>query len=128
MALSGEVIQFRRLNIGNNTTQSRAVGKIAIMEKEAATINFLIAPKMLDARSQQIAGAPHNAVHRVPLFQKKLAQIGAVLTGDPGNQRDFVGIVHTSRVSVATFALCFLAPVFKRTHCDQGFHQGAAIK
>src|SRR5438034_8971042 len=63
---------------------------------------------MLDARSQQIAGAPHDSVHRVPLFQKQLAQIGAVLTGDPGNQRDFVGILHTSRVSLATFALCFL--------------------
>ena len=33
MALSGKVIQFRWLNIGNNTTQSRAVGKIAVMEK-----------------------------------------------------------------------------------------------
>ena len=63
---------------------------------------------MLDARSQQIASAPHDAVHRVPLFQKQLAQIGAVLTGDSGNQRDFVGILHTSRVSLATFALCFL--------------------
>ena len=83
---------------------------------------------MLDARSQQIASAPHDAVHRVPLFQKQFAQIGAVLTGDPGNQRDFVGIVHTSRVSLATFAFCFLALVFKRIYWDQGFHQGAAIK
>ena len=63
---------------------------------------------MVDARSQQIAGAPHDSVHRVPLFQKQLAQIGAVLTADSGNQRDFVGIVHTSRVSLATFAFCFL--------------------
>ena len=107
MALSGEMIQFRRLNLGNNATESRAVVKIAIVQKEAATINFFIAPKMLDARSQQIASAPHDAVHGVPLFQKQLAQIGAVLTGDPSNQRDFVGILHTSRVSLVTFALCF---------------------
>ena len=52
---------------------------------------------MLDARSQQIASAPHDAVHRVPLFQKQLAQIGAVLTGDPGNQRDYVGILFDSK-------------------------------
>ena len=128
MALSGEMIQFRRLNLGNNATESRAVVKIAIMEKEAASIQLLIPPKMLDARSQQIASAPHDAVHHVPLFQKQLAQIGAILTGDPGNQRDFVGIVHTSGVSVATSALFFLAPVFKRIHWDQGLHQGAAIK
>src|SRR5205823_7509929 len=108
MALSGEVIQFGRLNLGNDATESGAVGKIAIVEKEAVSIQLLIPPKMLDARSQQIASTPHDAVHRVPLFQKQLAQIGAVLTGDPGNQRDFVGILHTSRVSLATFALCFL--------------------
>jgi hypothetical protein len=94
------MIQFHRLNIGNNATESRAVGKIAVVEKQAATINFFIPPKMLDARSQQIAGTPHNSVHRVPLFQKQLAQVGAVLTGDPGNQRDFVGILHVCQVFV----------------------------
>jgi len=77
MALSGEMIQFRRLNLGNNATESR--------------------PKMVDARSQQIASAPHNSVHRVPLFQKQFAQVGAVLTG---NQRDFVGILHLCQIFV----------------------------
>ena len=33
MALSGEVIQFGRLNLGNDATESGAVGKIAVMEK-----------------------------------------------------------------------------------------------
>ena len=107
MALSGEVIQFHWLNIGNGTPESRAVGKIAIVEKEAASIQLLIPPKMLDARPQQITSAPHDAVHRVSFFQKQFAQIGAVLTGDPGNQRDFVGIIHTSRVLLATFVFCF---------------------
>ena len=55
---------------------------------------------MLDARSQQIASAPHNAVHRVPHFQKQFAQIGAILTGDPGNQRDLVGILHLNQIFV----------------------------
>jgi hypothetical protein len=76
------------------------------VEKEAAFIQLCIAPKMLDARSQQIASAPHDAMHRVPLFQKQFAQIGAVLTGDPGNQRDFVGILHLCQIFRAklTFA------------------------
>jgi hypothetical protein len=52
---------------------------------------------MLDARSQQIASAPHNSVHRVPLFQKQFAQVGAVLTG---NQRDFVGILYLCQIFV----------------------------
>jgi len=61
---------------------------------------------MLDARSQQIASAPHDAVHRVSLFQKQLAQIRAVLTGDPGNQRDFVGILFDSKRSSKESLLC----------------------
>ena len=97
MAFSGEMIQFRRLNLGNNATESRAVVKIAIVEKEAASIQLSIPPKVLDARSQQIASAPHNSVHRVPLFQKQFAQVGAVLTG---NQRDFVGILHLCQIFV----------------------------
>jgi hypothetical protein len=94
------MIQFHRLNIGNNATESRAVGKIAIVEKQPAFIQPLIAPKMLYPGSQQIAGTPHNSVHRVSLFQKQLAQVGAVLTGDPGNQRDFVGLLHVSQIFV----------------------------
>ena len=100
MALSGEMIQFRRLNLGNNATKSRAIVKIAIVEKEAASIQLLIPPKRLDARSQQIASAPHDARHRVPHFQKQLAQIGAVLTGDAGNQRDVVGIFHLCQIFI----------------------------
>ena len=53
---------------------------------------------MVDAGSQEIASAPHDAVHRVHLFQKQFAQIGAILTGDPGNQRDFVAILHLSQI------------------------------
>ena len=49
---------------------------------------------MVDARSQQIASAPHDAVHRVAPFQKQFGQIRAVLTGDPGNQGEFLGIFH----------------------------------
>ena len=100
MALSGEMIQFRWLNLGNNATESRAVIKIAIVEKEASSIQLWIAPKMLDARSQQIASASHDAVHRVPLFQEQFGQIRAILTGDPGNQRDFVAISHPVRFFV----------------------------
>ena len=53
---------------------------------------------MLDARSRQIASAPHDAVHRVPLFQEQFGQIGAILTGYSDNQRDFVGILHLSQI------------------------------
>ena len=79
----------------------------------------------MDARSQQVVmrrTMPCNVI----LFRSSSAN-RAVLTGDPGNQRDFAGIVHTSRVSLATFAL-FPARVFKRIHRDEGFHHGAAIK
>ena len=100
MALSGEVIQFRRLNLGNNATESRAVIKIAKVEKEASSIQLSIPSKMVDARAQEIASAPHDAVHRVPLFQEQFGQVRAILTGDPGDQRDFVAISHPVRFFV----------------------------
>ena len=50
VALSGEMIQFHRLNIGNNATESRAVVKIAIVEKEAASIQLRIPPKRCSMR------------------------------------------------------------------------------
>ena len=94
------MIQFSRLNLGNNATESRAVVKIAIVRKKRRPYTFVIPPKMLDARSQQIARAPHDAMHRVPLCQKQLGQIRAILTGDPGNQRNFVGIPQFCQIFV----------------------------
>src|SRR3954465_16004596 len=49
---------------------------------------------MLDPRPQEMTSAPHDAMHRVPFFQKQFGQIGAVLSSDAGDQRAFVRTIH----------------------------------
>src|SRR5439155_3883294 len=94
MALPGEMIQLCRASIAENSTQGRAIGEIAIVEKQASTVNFFIAPQMLDARSQQIARAPHDSMHSVIFLQEQFRQIGTVLASDSGNQGNFLGLFH----------------------------------
>src|ERR1700730_16346955 len=45
-----------------------------------------------------MAGAPDDAVHHVAVFQKQFGQIRAILTCNPSNQRNFVGILHLSQI------------------------------
>jgi hypothetical protein len=49
---------------------------------------------MLDARSQQIARAPHDSMHGVTFLQEQFRQIGTVLASDSGNQGNFLGLFH----------------------------------
>src|SRR4030095_3471263 len=49
---------------------------------------------MLDARSQQIARAPHDSMHSVIFLQEQFRQIGTVLPSDSGNQGNFLGLFH----------------------------------
>jgi len=49
---------------------------------------------MLDARSQQIARAPHDSMHSVIFLQEQFRQIGTVLASDSGNQGNFLGLFH----------------------------------
>jgi hypothetical protein len=53
---------------------------------------------MVNAGPGEMARPSHNSVHRVALFQKQFGQIRAILTGYPGNQRDFVGICHLCQI------------------------------
>jgi hypothetical protein len=44
---------------------------------------------MLDARTEQVARAPHDPVNRITFLQEQLGQIRTVLSGNSGDQRDF---------------------------------------
>ena len=86
MALSGEVINFRGTHFGKNPPQSRAIGKIPVMQKKAFLVDIFVAPQMLNARAEQVAGSPNDPVNLVTFLQQQLGQIGSILTGDAGNQ------------------------------------------
>src|ERR1700704_556792 len=62
------------------------------MEEQFFIVDLFVTPQVLDARSQQIARAPHDPVNRVTLFQEQLGQIGTVLSRDSGNERNFLHV------------------------------------
>src|SRR5258708_36175566 len=49
---------------------------------------------MLDARSQQIARAPHDSMYGVIFLQEQFRQIRTVLASDSGNQGNLLGLFH----------------------------------
>src|ERR1700731_3819931 len=70
------------------------------MQKQSVTGNLFIVPQMFDARTEQIARAPHDSVDRVAFLQEQLGQIRAVLSGDAGDERGLVGILHGETLNV----------------------------
>jgi hypothetical protein len=53
---------------------------------------------MVDAMRVEQAGAAFDAVHHVALFEQQFGEIGAVLTGDAGDQR---GLSHLALLQTA---------------------------
>jgi hypothetical protein len=62
--------------------------------QEKGVLVVCLPTQMFYAGTKQIARAPDDSVNGVPFFQKQFSEVGAVLTGDAGNQRCFFIIVH----------------------------------
>ena len=89
MALSCEMIDLRGLHPGKNAAQRRAIGQIAVMEKELVTINGLIGAQMFDPGAEQVACSPNDTVNGVAFGEEQLGEVRAVLTGDTGDKCAF---------------------------------------
>ena len=87
VALTREMINFRRLHLRKDATKRRAIGKIAVMEEEPVTVNRLIRAQMVDTGTEEIARSPNDTMNRVSFLEEQLRQIRAILTGDARNQR-----------------------------------------
>src|SRR5947209_525616 len=72
VALSSEVINFRRPDFRENPTQGRPIRQIAVMKEERLVVDGAVAAQMLDARTEQVTGAPDHAMDRVSLIEEKL--------------------------------------------------------
>jgi len=57
-----------------------------------------VAIEVIDALGVQQRGTALDAVHDIALRQQEIGEIGAILTGDPGNERDFTGHMPTFRL------------------------------
>ena len=89
MALPREMIDLRGLHPGENAAQRRAVGQVAVVEKEPVAVDGCIRAKMFDSGSHQVARAPNDTVNGIAFAEKQLGEIRTVLTGDAGDERAF---------------------------------------
>ena len=51
-----------------------------------ALVDGFVRAQMFDARTQQVARPPNDAVHGVTFRQQQFGEIGTILTGDAGDE------------------------------------------
>lgn len=95
MALGRQVVDFVRLHFLHDADQVAGVRKIPVVQYELAA--FLVRPlvKMVDTVRIEQGRTALDAVDFVALVQKEFRQIGAVLTGDAGDECFFHIVIHS---------------------------------
>ena len=88
--LRRQVIDLLRLDAVDQFQHISRGGNIPIMQMQVRPVlHMRIFIDMIDAVRVECAGTPDGAMHFVAFAQQQLRQVGAVLTGDPGDQRFF---------------------------------------
>jgi hypothetical protein len=88
------MINLARLHIRKNAAQGGSVRKIAVMQEKAFAVNVLIAPQMLDPRTEKITRPPNDSMNRISFFQEQFRQVGTILAGDSGYERGLCVSIH----------------------------------
>ena len=86
MALGSEVVYFVGLHFLHDANQVRRIGHIAVMEKERDALLVGVPVQVVDPLRIEKAAAPLQAVHLIPFRQQQFRQVGAVLSGDSGDE------------------------------------------
>jgi hypothetical protein len=88
MALGGEVVDLGRPDLLHQPDQVGRVRHVAIVHQERHVTGMRIFIEMIDPRGVERRRAPLDAVHGVAEPEQIFGQIGAVLSGNAGDQRD----------------------------------------
>ena len=105
MALRGEIVEFVGPDLLDDVGQAGRVRHVAMMQHEPPGFACLAVEQMVDPRRVEQRGPPLDAVDDIALFEQKLRQVAAVLSGDARQQGDFAvgfGKRH-ARASCADF-------------------------
>ena len=96
----------------------RGVGQVCVVEEEPGRSLVRIAVEVVDPARVERARATDEAVDLVALLEEELGQVGAVLSGDAGDQRTGG---HGRRIILpsARFALPRRARIVRRVPCRQ---------
>ena len=89
VALRREVVDLVGANLLDDADQVGRIGQVTIVKVKAGTPGVRILIEMIDTGGVEGRGAPLDAMNSVTLGEQQLGQIGAVLTGHPGDQCHF---------------------------------------
>jgi hypothetical protein len=90
VALRGEVVNLVGLHLLDDAHQARAVGHVAVVQRETTVLLVRILVEVIDAVGIEQRGATLDAMHLVALVEQELGEIGTVLAGHAGDQCDFL--------------------------------------
>ena len=89
MRLRGEVVDLVGAHLLDDARAARCRRRGRHSGVAAPKTRAEAPAQMVDAAGGEARGAAHDAVDFVALFEQKFGEVGAVLPGDPGYQRDF---------------------------------------
>ena len=98
VGLRGEVVDLVGLDLLHDVNERGGVGHIAVVEDEVAMRDVRVLVDVVDAGGVEERGAPLDAVDLVALAEQELGEVGAVLSGDAGDecllQNRFSGVLR----------------------------------
>src|SRR3546814_6985740 len=96
MALRSKIIDLVRLCFLDQPDQVGRVSQIAVMQVEPCVTYVRVLVQMVDTLGVEGRGSTLDAVNLIPLREQKLRQIGAILTGNAGDERAPCHVRHPS--------------------------------
>ena len=89
MALRAEVVDLVGLEFVEQLDQRHRIGQVAVVQNKPGAGDMRIVVEVVDARGVEAGGAADDAMDFVAFFQQQFGEIGAVLTGDAGDECAF---------------------------------------
>ena len=88
MALRRQIVDLVGPGLLDQADQVGGIREVAVVQEEPGRVLVRVAVQMIDPAGVERRGAPLDPVHHVALLEQQRRQIGAVLPGHPGDQRD----------------------------------------
>src|SRR5579872_6237503 len=86
MALRAEVVDLIWTHCLDDATQAAGIGEVAVVQDEPPSMLVRLLVEVIDAGSVKERGASLDAMHLISFAEKKLGEIGAVLSRDARDQ------------------------------------------
>ena len=88
MDLCGEVVELVRADLLDQASQRGGVEQVAIVQLEADALDVWIHVEVLDTPGVEAGRPTDEPVDVIAARQQLFGEVGAVLSGDPGDQCD----------------------------------------